>query len=465
MRDYRIVLDPFQTLDVLSCQVHKKLSDHATLRFVGHIRAEDEAKYVQTGQNDIQVKLLLIDENGADYVFFCGVSTNVQVRVEGDLRLLTLDAVSGSFYLDLVPHTRVFQNAQSTYDAVLKYNEQYYQNAGHAMSVGAGKQIGDLIVQYHETDWEFAKRLASHFNDNLIPAYRKEGMHFYFGFPDGKSNIDLSQETYTLTKETDDYLLKTKNKVLSLIESDALCMEAVSREIYEIGDSFPFHGQTYYIFDVLSELDGREMVHHYKLKSKAGLQAVKRYNEKAIGASLDANIVGITRDTVQVQVAVDGIQSNKKWFPYSTVYSSPDGTGWYCMPEEGDSVRLYMPGDQESEAYIISAVHLSEDCSDARVNPDHKSLKSKYNKEVLFTPTSLVFTNNKGMSIEILDEEGIRITSDKSVFIKSDEAIQIASLEQSVSVIAPESIVLEQGQTKMTIQDEIHLDGAQVHIE
>lgn len=270
---------------------------------------------------------------------------------------------------------------------------------------------------------------------------------------------------YTLKKETDDYLLKTKNKVLSLIESDALCMEAVSREIYEIGDSFPFHGQTYYIFDVLSELDGREMVHHYKLKSKAGLQTVKRYNEKAIGASLDANIAGITRDTVQVKVAVDGIQSNKKWFPYSTVYSSPDGTGWYCMPEEGDSVRLYMPGAQESEAYIISAVHLSEDCNDARVNPDHKSLKSKYNKEVLFTPTSLVFTNNNGMSIEILDEEGIRITSDKSVFIKSDQAIQIASLEQSVSVIAPESIVLEQGQTKMTIQDEIHLDGAQVYIE
>ena len=148
MRDYRIVLDPFRTLDVLSCQVHKKLNDHATLRFIGHIRAEDEEKYVQTGQNDIQVKLLLVDESGADYTFFCGVSTNVQVRVEGDLRLLTLDAVSGSYYMDLVPHTRVFQNAQSTYDAVLKYNEQYYQNAGHAMSVGAGKQIGDLIVQY-----------------------------------------------------------------------------------------------------------------------------------------------------------------------------------------------------------------------------------------------------------------------------------------------------------------------------
>ncbi len=242
-------------------------------------------------------------------------------------------------------------------------------------------------------------------------------------------------------------------------------MEATSRDIYEIGDNLQFHGQTYYIFDILSELDNREMVHHYRLKSKAGLQAVKRYNEKAIGASLNANIVGVSRDMVQVKIAADGIQDHKKWFSYSTVYSSPDGTGWYCMPEEGDSVRLYMPGDQEREAYIISAVHLSKGCGDARTIPDNKSLKSKYNKEVLFTPNSLVFTNNKGMSIEILDEEGIRITSDKSIFIKSDEAIQIASLEQSVSVIAPESIVLEQGQTKMTIQDEIHLDGAQVHIK
>lgn len=100
-----------------------------------------------------------------------------------------------------------------------------------------------------------------------------------------------------------------------------------------------------------------------------------------------------------------------------------------------------------------------------RLPDKNYEMKLETMKEVLFTPTSLVFTNNKGMSIEILDEEGIRITSDKSVFIKSDEAIQIASLEQSVSVIAPESIVLEQGQTKMTIQDEIHLDGAQVHIE
>ena len=133
------------------------------------------------------------------------------------------------------------------------------------------------------------------------------------------------------------------------------------------------------------------------------------------------------------------------------------GRGRLCA-----AVYAWSPGER---GVHISAVHLSEECSDARVNPDHKSLKSKYNKEVLFTPTSLVFTNNKGMSIEILDETGIHITSDKSVFIKSDEAIQIASLEQSVSVIAPESIVLEQGQTKMTIQDEIHLDGAQVHIE
>ena len=135
------------------------------------------------------------------------------------------------------------------------------------------------------------------------------------------------------------------------------------------------------------------------------------------------------------------------------------------MPEEGDSVRLHFPSEQEKDAYIISAVHLTDYNGEARSIPDHKSLKSKYQKEVLFTPDSLIFTNNNGMSVEILDEEGIRIISDKTVLIQSEHAIQIASTEQSVHVIAPTAITWTQGQTKTTSQDEIHLKGTQIYME
>ena len=464
MRDYSLRLSPFHTLDTLSCHIKKCVNDHMRFEFCGLIQPEDEENFLNTGMEDIAVELSMVGEDGSEYLLCCGVARDIQIQREGDLRRLSVEAVSGTYYEDLVKYVRVFQDSSSTYDAVLKHNEKNYQDAGHSMMIGNGSTIGDLVVQYRETDWEFARRMASHFNSVVVPAYRTKGIHYYFGFPDGKQNIELSKHTYTIRKDAGDYLTKTKNQVLSLIEADALCLEVESRDVYEIGDSFPFQGQTYYIYEIESVLDGRELVHHYKLRSKAALQTIKQFNERMIGASLEANISGVSKDTVQVNIAADGIQSNRKWFLYSTVYSSPDGTGWYCMPEEGDSVRLYLPNEKEKDGYIISAVHVPAD-GEARSTPDNKSLKSKYGKEVLFTPSLLRLTNNKGMTVEILDDEGIVISSDKAVKIEATEGVQITSLEQSVEIAAPESIELMQGKTTLTMKDDIHLDGAQVHME
>ena len=464
MRDYSLRLSPFHTLDTLSCHIKKCVNDHMRFEFCGLIQPEDEENFLNTGMEDIAVELSMVGEDGSEYLLCCGVARDIQIQREGDLRRLSVEAVSGTYYEDLVKYVRVFQDSSSTYDAVLKHNEKNYQDAGHSMMIGNGSTIGDLVVQYRETDWEFARRMASHFNSVVVPVYRTKGIHYYFGFPDGKQNIELSKCTYTIRKDAGDYLTKTKNQVLSLIEADALCLEVESRDVYEIGDSFPFQGQTYYIYAIESVLDGRELVHHYKLRSKAALQTIKQFNERMIGASLEANISGVSKDTVQVNIAADGIQSNRKWFLYSTVYSSPDGTGWYCMPEEGDSVRLYLPNEKEKDGYIISAVHVPVD-GEARSTPDNKSLKSKHKKEVLFTPSLLRLTNNNGMTVEILDEEGIVISSNKAVKIEATEGVQITSLEQSVEIAAPESIELMQGKTTLTMKDDIHLNGAQVHME
>ena len=60
------------------------------------------------------------------------------------------------------------------------------------------------------------------------------------------------------------------------------------------------------------------------------------------GCSFMATVMDVKRDKVQIEVEQDewGAADGKKWFLFSTVYSSGDGTGWYCMPEIGDSVRL-----------------------------------------------------------------------------------------------------------------------------
>ena len=104
-----------------------------------------------------------------------------------------------------------------------------------------------------------------------------------------------------------------------------------------------------------------------------------------MGCSLKAKVTGVKEDRVQVRLMGDerGNQYITLWHPYATVYSTPDGTGWYCMPEIGDEVRLTIPGKEEKEAYVTSSVHLDTN-NEERKNPEEKLLKTKYQKEIRF---------------------------------------------------------------------------------
>ena len=75
---------------------------------------------MKLGLSDTQVTLRMKGEDGDEYIRFCGFATDVQIQREGDLCVLQVDAVSGSYMLDMVRHTRIFQNTSSTYDDLLK---------------------------------------------------------------------------------------------------------------------------------------------------------------------------------------------------------------------------------------------------------------------------------------------------------------------------------------------------------
>lgn len=465
MRDIKLVLAPFLMTTVTSCKIEKAMCQHSKLVLTGHIDVDQEKIYQNLSLQDTEVCLTAIDENNESINLFCGVVLNLQIQVDGNLRLMTVTAISSSYRMDLVRRTRVFQNPSMQYATILKYLDKDYPQSSHLMSVN-DMSTGGIIVQYNETDWAFINRLATHFSSVVVPVYNRSGTNYYFGTPLGVSRALDAKGSYTVKKESRTFLTQMQNSPLMETETDSMAIVLESREAYELGDTVHFQSTPYVVASIDSELVGRELLHRYTLRTATSIKTGKIYNMGIIGASLEANIIGVAKDIVKVNIFADGLQENAKWFPYSTVYSSPDGTGWYCMPEEGDSVRLYFPSEREDEGYIISAVHMPSSGSDgARSNPDNKSLKSKYGKEVLFTPGTLIMTNNKGMSVEILDDEGVKIISDKAVVIESKASVQIASTEQSVSVVAPQAITLMQGETSLTIQDQIHLDGAQVHLE
>jgi hypothetical protein len=176
----------------------------------------------------------------------------------------------------------------------------------------------------------------------------------------------------------------------------------------------------------------------------------------------------VERDQVKIRLHADKsnpIFNNERWLPFSTVYSTPDGTGWYAMPEIGDEIRLYFPSERENEGYVISAVHLESSNYAARSKPDEKSLRNIHGKEVLLTPNKIVMTNNNGMSITLDDEIGIIIESDKSVFLTSGEEIRMVSSNSSISVTGSKKVEILQDHSSIELKNDVFFKGTQVHIQ
>lgn len=466
MRDTNIRITPFELLDVIEYRGVKKENEHGYVVFSGHIDESLEDTYVEMSLEDLWAEATAVDDQGATRTLFFGVVTDLKVRTQNGVKLLSGIIRSGSYLMDTMPHIRSYQENSMQYKTVLSSFTKNYPNGQKIMTKGVTDTIEKFILQYRETDWEFTKRLATHFRTIVMPDCKTQGVKYFFGLPDLTEVPVIDTKFYAMEKRMDEYLCKKKNGLDGIRESDAIYYIIKRRDIYELGGKVILNGRELFISEIRTELEGSELYHTYYLKSENGFKVPQAFNTRAIGASLYSKILATMKDVVQVSIDEDENKAGcgVRWFPYSTVYSTPDGTGWYCMPEIGDAVRVYVPKEDEPDAYVISSTHLEPSAGDERVNPDYKSIMNKQGKEILFTPTSLTITNNKGMSIELLDEEGIVIKSDKSIIIKADKAIQIASATDQLQTIAPEGIIMQQGETNLELYGNAAMKGDQIRL-
>ena len=187
-------------------------------------------------------------------------------------------------------------------------------------------------------------------------------------------------------------------------------------------------------------------------------------NRHLSGVSLEGTVTGVKGTSVTLTIHKDECSGAGRWFPYATVYSSPDGSGWYCMPEKGDRVRLYFPSEDADEAYVLNAMHFENGAGGQRTNPENKSIRNKQGKEILLKPDAILITNNRGMSLELSDDDGISIISDKKIVFESKEAIEITSVSANIDLVSPQKISLKQGNTSMVLSDSMIMQGTKVRL-
>jgi len=468
MREYQIITEPFEFIALQELKIERKVNEHAKAEITMRIRDDRQEQYMDILSGEAWVKIIGAGEqNGSEAavntVLFHGLVTGFEFSHNGYETLMRLELTSGTILMDLEQHFRIFQNKDSMCDGIHKQLAAAYPEGKADCPEGSGDKTEGMLIQYRETDWEFLKRIAGRKGHCVMPDALKKGAKYSVGLPAGTRRT-VQPDRITIKFDSGEYMEKSHNGMASLQAADMRELIFTDREIYQIGDSISYRGKDYLIHRIRTEYNRGECSHTYYLRTPEALKVLPLSHDAVRGCSFEAAVTAVQKDKVQIEVEQDEWKGadGKKWFLYSTVYSSADGTGWYCMPEEGDSVRLYVPGKEE-DSFVISAVHRETDGS--RQDPDRKSFKTKYGKELLFTPDSILMTNNQGMVVEMNDSEGITISSDKDITIEAADNLTISSANESLLLAASDILKVKQGGTSMTLDDDIYFTGGEFRIQ
>lgn len=465
MREYNITTSPVAFLDILELRQEEEINQHGRMFISGHISDGQEEEYLGLLTGKVWETVQAVGMDGEVKTLFTGIVTDFSVSILNDQRKLTLEIMTGSILMDEKKHFRSYQDPSVAYEQIFRETAAGYADSSVSFSRPYSEAPRELVLQYEETDWDFLKRLAGRSHQFLVPDSRMKGVRIYYAIPQGMPFEIPAGSRYTVRKDLGGY----RNKICQgMAVSEADCMEYIiqCREPHRIGDYISLYGMKCYVYKIQSRYEGGELLHCCYLKREKGIEVPEICNKEMAGCALDANITKVKEDKVQVSILGDenAHQTINIWYPYATVYSTPDGTGWYCMPELGDRVRLTIPQHQERDAFVASSVHVETDSPD-RKDPSHKVFKSKYQKEVRFTPDSIVITNNKGTRIELTDAEGIHIVSAHSIMLEAAEDLTIASDTGSLIVAGDSFVNFRQKGTSLQLDNGISFIGGNLKIQ
>ena len=106
-----------------------------------------------------------------------------------------------------------------------------------------------------------------------------------------------------------------------------------------------------------------------------------------------------------MEIAAGDGGNERYWFSFFTVAALSDGSGWYCMPEAGEDVRVYFPTVDEKEAYVVTAIKSHEpdagNPNDPMGNPNVRNIQTAQGNQVQFAKKGVVIAAGQ-VSVSVL---------------------------------------------------------------
>lgn len=429
----KIVGVPFSKLTGL--EISHTPNQHGVAKLTGLIPYQDALEFVQRVDETFAIDITTSAEGQPKQLFY-GLITQVLHEKQNDFALVCVEAKTTSVILDVAPANKTFQRTTMTYGELLS---QLANGRGTVTVTVTDKPTGAFIIQCNETDWQFIIRMASALGAPACANITAKKPYIYIGPPPARKARNIETVEYHSEKSVSTY--NTFSATQSSAMADDFAGDSLTSFDYAyIGDQLSLNGKTFYVRTVKATLKDGNLVCEYGIGLKTSFVAPQVTNTQASGKMMTGIVQAVERDKVQVffnsiDQSYDG--GGDWWFPYSTAYSSQDGSGWYSMPAVGDEVRVFFPSGSEKDAFAASSVQKTPG---ARVTD--KIWSGPNGKKILLTEEGLMIIGREGkLFIGLTDEKGIEIISDKNITITSAGNVNIQAGD-TVNLLAENHILI-----------------------
>ena len=457
-----ITIKEIDYIELVQLEINHTANEHAVARV--SVMMEEEKAQKMMKQADMDKIKITAKVNKKDVVLFQGYITNLKLQPTIDYNIMTIELMDASILLDLKRESCSFQKLDAKYTDVL--TPAYKDSKGKVQFKASDKAIEKMILRLNETAWEFTKRMASQFNAMVFTDITAEKPLINIGLPEPKQKIEIESPGITYNFKDNNYQMFNANpdilaKGTKVIKEDFSSVQASSYQYLNVADSVKLNKKEYFVKSVQAKFEEDVLTMKYELVGKTAFVVPVIKHKAAVGRIFRAQVKKVEKDKVQAHLFdIDEKydSSSTTWFPFATVYSSGDGSGWYVMPEVEDYIRILIPSEDLGDAFAMSSINTAP-----LKEPKNKSLKAPGGREVLLTDKGVEIIAEHQKTFIMLDKSGgINVVSSKDIKVHADGNISFEA-NGKIQLVAQKEIAIQSGQSHVKIlSNQIDMGGSNI---
>ena len=238
------------------------------------------------------------------HVLFYGVIDDLFLDRDGEGKILVLTAWDATMQMDIQRKKRIFQNPEMGVHQLVSEVMKTYIGSDYKIHV-PDVPIGQLVVQYEETDWEFLKRFLSKYNEMLYSDTTFPDIRFEAGLSPHPEAYCWDALPFVLSQDLDKFVELKVNGMDQLTGSQNTMFEVASYDVVTIGSQVIYKGSPWFVESTERIMENGLLKSVYRLRQREGLKVLPYFNQNITGVSIDGTISGVQSDRVQVEMEIE----------------------------------------------------------------------------------------------------------------------------------------------------------------